>query len=229
MKRFFTRLTFIALISAFIVPMINTLAIWPLYTVMSSDTITYPTWCSEVMHLIYTVIDSLTPYAAAFCLAYSFKLKKERLKTSLTVGVSLIAVSFAALLVDVLFYTARILTGKLILFSTVSTLLDALILAAAACFAVLLIRRPEPESLFGLCSVSSVVILLSGLLPEIYKTVMIFYETSLYDKNWAPQNISEWSTIIMPYINIIICFILGYLICRAILSLLEKKTCPAQE
>ncbi len=224
MKRFLTRLTLITLISALIVPMINTVVIWPFYTVTSSDVITYPSWMGETLHLIYSLISSLTPYAAAFCLAYSYRLHKERTKTALTVSVSLIAVTLATVLVDVSFYTARILTGKFILFNVLSLLLDALILTAAAFFAVILVRRRTPESLLKLCTVSSAVILLSEFIPEIYKTVMIFYETSLYDKNWAPQNISEWSTIIMPYISIIICYILGYLISRMILLLLTERT-----
>ena len=101
MKKFFTRLTLITLISAFIVPIINTAAIWPLYIVTASDTITYPQIISDVLHYIYVFLNDLMPCAVIFCLAYSFFERHERLKISFISIISLLVVNTATVLVDI--------------------------------------------------------------------------------------------------------------------------------
>ena len=103
MKKFLTRLTLITLISALIVPIINTAAIWPLYIVTSSDTITYPSLLGNILHYVYVLLNDLLPYAVIFCLSYSFFERCERVKTSLIAIISPLVVNTTTVLVDIAF------------------------------------------------------------------------------------------------------------------------------
>lgn len=219
MKRVFTRLTLLTLASAFIIPMINTVVVWSFYISAFSD-IAYADWVSYILHELYSALDILVVYAMAFCLAYAFTKKGERLKISLIVALSLVVVCAAAIFVDVYYYGKEILTPKFIGYNALRVALDALRLTVAAFVTFLLVKRGRPHMI---SKVSTGVILLSEFIMNGIETVTIFRETAKEYKNWAPQNSSEWLTIATPYINMMIYFILGYLICRGLLCLLDGK------
>ncbi|MBQ8250239.1 MAG: hypothetical protein IJY93_10245 [Clostridia bacterium] len=222
MKRIFTRLTLIALVSAFFVPMLNTVAVWPFYIDVSSD-IAYADWVGELLHVLYGVLDILVVYAMAFCLAYAFRKSGERVKITLIVILSLIAVCVAAVRVDVHYNGAEILTSKFIGYNVLRVVLDAARLAVAAIVTVLFVKRHKGCESRMICRISTGVILLSEFIVNGIETVSIFSETAKEYENWTPQNSSEWLTILTPYINMTIYFILGYFLCRGLLSLLELK------
>ncbi len=216
MKRIFTRLTVLTLVSAFIVPMINTVVVWPFYISALSD-IAYADWVSELLHELYSALDILIVYAMAFCLAWAFRRKGERLKISLIVALSLVVVCAAAIFVDVYYYGKEILTPKFVGYNALRVALDALRLAVTALVTFLLVKRGRSHML------CTGVILLSEFIMNVVETVSIFRETAKEYENWAPQNSSEWLTIATPYINMVIYFILGYFLCRGLLRLLDGK------
>ena len=222
MKRIFTRLTILTLIAAFVIPMLNTVVVWPLYITVNSD-IAYADWVSDVMYTVYSALDILLIYAMAVCLAYAFVKKGERLKISLIVALSLIVVCAVAVWVDVYYNGSQILTSKFIGYNAIRVSLDAMRLLCAALVSVWFAVWRGGENSCAVCRISTGVILLSEFIMNLIETLSIFRETAKEYENWAPQNIAESLTIITPYIYMMIYFILGYFLCRGLLFALEGK------
>lgn len=223
-KQYTVRLTVITIIAALAVPIINTVGVWSLYKILDSD-IAYPLWSSSLVYYIYSALNMLCTYAIAFCVAYSIAAHVRRLPTVLTAVASAVLVYAATIAVDVAFYGASAVDASYIRYNAVLCLYELLRFGVVVLAAVLLSHRARGEHKIHrhVCTVSTLVVFAFVLISSAADTVSILHQAAQLYSDWGPQNISEWMTLIMPYITAVIYALLGYLLSRALLLIIEGR------
>ncbi len=223
-KKCAARLTLITLIAALAIPIINTVGVWSLYKILDSD-IAYPLWSSSLTYYIYSALNMLCTYAVAFCVAYSMAAHIRRLPTVLTAVASAVLVYAATIAVDVAFYGTGTVNASYIRYNTVLCLYELLRLGAVMLAAVLLSHRARGKNEIqrSVCTVSTLVVFAFVLVSSAADTLSILHQAAQIYSEWGPQNISEWMTLIMPYITAVIYALIGYLLSRALLLVIEAR------
>ncbi|MBQ2765534.1 MAG: hypothetical protein IJF48_00920 [Clostridia bacterium] len=217
------RLTLITLITALAIPLINTVGVWSLYKIFDSD-IAYPVWSSSLTYYIYSALNVLCTYAVALCVAYSTAARVRRLPTVLIAAASAVIVYTATVAVDVAFYGTGALDASYIRYNAVLCLYELLRLGAVMLTAALLSRRARGKKLFWVCTASTLVVFAFTLVSSAADTVSILLQAAQVYSDWGPKNISEWMTLLMPYVTAVIYALAGYLVSRALLLIIERKT-----
>ena len=226
MKSSSRRLTLITLIAALAIPLINTVGVWSLYKIFDSN-IAYPVWSSSLTYYIYSALNVLCTYAVALCVAYSTATRVRRLPIVLTAAASVVIVYAATVSVDVAFYGTGALTASYIRYNTVLCLYELLRLGAVMLTAALLSRKVCGKTLLWVCTASTLVVFAFTLISSAADTISILHQAAQVYPNWGPQNISEWMTLLMPYVTAAIYALAGYLVSRALLLIIEGKAATA--
>ncbi len=200
-KRIFTRLTLLTLVSALLIPMLNTVLVWPFCQVFSSDI----AYAESVVFLntiygIYFVLDAVPVYLMAFCLAYSFYKRAERFKICFLVSLSLAAVYAMTAYVDINFGVDSVPEKLLLLNNSVVWLSEMVRLSIAAVLTLAIAKLIKKRSSDIFVILNAAIIFVSNIAVCVIGKVSLIYT-----------------------ISTVLCAILGYFICLGMLHLLERK------
>ena len=232
-----THLTLTAAVSSLILPVLNTVILGALNTIVSSD-IAYPDSLSSAISFISMLISYACIFVSSACVACEVCASKSKDRTTKKsamarimafAGIPLTYIAAGA--VDFGFYGSSALGAQYLLFSGVSVLYELIRTLAVLLVVLLVVRkavkkgREETLAVFSLkgtysraVAASTFVVFLSFILSNVTETV------SLLSEYGAPQNTSETVTLILPYPSSIIYSLLGYLLACLTAGFVMKNT-----
>lgn len=209
-KRPLNTLLLITCIVALILPLVNTVGVGPIYTVLVSD-ITTPEAALIALNLIYNTLNVLAAYATFACVGYAIAKRKSRLAVILIAALSLLPVYFAVSCVDSSFYTNSFVSLPYVMLNLFNCGVELLRLGLLVLAA------------FIFCKSARRVCIVCPLVMLLWVTVFNTAETvSLIINIGAPENISDVIELARPHITAIIYYILGLLLTRLLVWIFER-------
>ena len=228
------RLLIAAVLSAAVIPLLNTTVLGSIYIYVISD-ITYPELLSEVIGYASELLATACVFAFAACIACSAVRERNQKIVPLIGFISVPVLYIAVAIVDYSFYAGSAVNASYVIFNLLNCIFELARLAVVTLICLLAAKRARRKNridsleLFSAEGALSRAVIFSALAVFVSLIITDLTETvPLLAQYGAPVNTNELIYLILPYPTSIVYSLLGYLLMYVVASGIYRTKKPKE-